>query len=338
MYLPPKSPAQAPARRKTTARRCETGGCTCSTDSVACYTIAVARVLLLDTHALFFRAFYALPPMNTRAGLPTSALYGLCVMLLKLLREERPLGLVFALDGPRPTFRHVQSPGYKAQRGAVPDPLRQQLSILPRVLEACQVPCFNAEGFEADDVLATLAARLSAEHALRIVTGDRDLFQVIGPKVDVMFVGARGQKPVIYDEAAITRRYQLRPEQLPSRTALVGDPSDNLPKVPGVGERTAETLVRRFGDMHGLLAQLEQVEPLKLRAALAAARAQLLETEELARLRVDVPLPEPPYFAAMSGEGLASLRALCKELEFTSLLPRIDKLISSALQVGFSAR
>jgi DNA polymerase I len=290
----------------------------------------VGRVLLLDTHALFFRAFYALPPMNTRAGSPTSALYGLCVMLLKLLREERPLGLAFALDAPRPTFRHVQSPTYKAQRAAVPDPLRQQLGVLPRVLEACQVPRFSVEGFEADDVLATLAARLSTEHALRIVTGDRDLFQVIGPNVDVMFVGARGQKPVIYDEAAIPRRYQLRPEQLPSRSALVGDASDNLPKVAGVGERTAESLVRRFGDVRGLLQQLEQVEPLKLRAALEAARAQLLETEGLARLRFDVPLPEPPYFAAVSGEALASLRALCEELEFTSLLPRIDKLAQTA--------
>lgn len=284
---------------------------------------------MLDTHAIFFRAFYALPPMHTRAGFPTSALYGLCVMLLKLLREERPLGLAFALDGPRPTFRHVQSPTYKAQRGAVPDPLREQLGVLPRVLEACRVPCFSVEGFEADDVLATLVTHLSPQHELRIVTGDRDLFQVIGPKVDVMFVGARGQKPVVYDEAAITRRYQLRPEQLPSRTALVGDPSDNLPKVAGVGERSAEALVRRFGEMSQLLQQLEQVQPLKLRAALEAARDQLLETENLARLRRDVPLPEPPYFAAISGEALRSLRALCEELEFISLLPRIDKLAAA---------
>jgi DNA polymerase-1 len=290
----------------------------------------MARVLLLDTHALFFRAFYALPPMNTRTGFPTSALYGLCVMLLKLLREERPLGLAFALDGPRPTFRHVQSSTYKAQRGPVPDPLREQLAVLPRVLEACQVPHFSAEGFEADDVLASLAARLSAAHAVRIVTGDRDLFQVIDPKVDVMFVGARGQKPVIYDEDTVSNRYQLRPEQLPSRVALVGDPSDNLPKVAGVGERSADALLRRFGDVHGLLAQLDQVQPLKLRQALDAARAQLLETEDLARLRRDVPLPEPPYFAAVSASAFSSLRALCEELEFTSLLPRIDKLASAA--------
>jgi DNA polymerase I len=291
----------------------------------------MARVLLLDTYALFFRAFYALPPMNTRLGRPTSALYGLCVMLLKLLREQRPLGLAFALDAPRPTFRHLQNPNYKAQRAALPEPLREQLALLPRVLEACQVPYFSADGFEADDVLASLAERLSAAQQLvRIVTGDRDLFQVIGPRVDVMFVGARGQKPVIYDEAAIAGRYQLQPAQLPSRTALVGDPSDNLPKVAGVGERTAEALVRRFGDMRSLLEQLDQVQPLKLRRALDAARTQLLETESLARLRRDAPLPEPPYVAAISGAALLALRALCEDLEFMSLLPRIDKLLASS--------
>lgn len=287
----------------------------------------VSRVLLLDTYALLFRAFYALPPMNTRAGQPTSALYGLCVMLLKLLREERPAGLAFALDAPRPTFRHERNPQYKAQRAALPDPLRAQLAELPRLLAACGVPCHSAEGFEADDVLASLAERLRGpEQQVRVVTGDRDLFQIIGPDVDVMFVGARGQKPVIYDEAAIVRRFQLRPEQLPSRTALVGDPSDNLPKVAGVGERSAEALVRRFGDMHTMLERLDQIEPIKLRQALTTAREQLLETEELARLRRDVPLADPPYVAAISGEGLAGLRALCEELEFGSLLSRIDQL------------
>jgi DNA polymerase-1 len=293
-------------------------------------TDVVTRVLLLDTHSLFFRSFYALPPMNTRAGLPTSALYGFLVMLLKLLREEQPQGLAFALDGPRPTFRHQRSPSYKAQRTALPDPLRQQLAVLPRVLEACAVPAFVAPGFEADDVLATLVARLAAERTrLRVVSGDRDLFQVIGPFVDVLFIGARGQKPVIYDEAAITRRYQLQPEQLPSRAALVGDPSDNLPKVPGIGERGAESLVRRFGDMASLLQRLPEVEPSALRDTLEQHRTQLLETESLARRRRDVPLPDVPWHAPITAAALSNLRQVCEELEFNSLLTRIDKLAAS---------
>jgi DNA polymerase-1 len=292
----------------------------------------VARVLLLDTHALFFRAFFALPPMTTLAGQPTSALYGLSVMLLKLLREERPLGVAFALDAAKPTFRHVQSPSYKAQRAPIADPLREQLAVLPRLLEAFGVPCFVAPGFEADDVLATLARELVAERVpVRIVTGDRDLFQLIRENVDVMFVGARGQKPVVYDRAAIESRYQLQPEQLPSRTALVGDTSDNLPNVAGIGERTAQTLVQRFGDMKSLLAQLDQVTPLKVREALGRASQQVLETEMLARLRDDVPLPDGPRYAFVDSAALSRMRELFIELEFNSLLVRVDRLLSSAL-------
>ena len=233
--------------------------------------------------------------MTTAAGQPTSALYGLCVMLLKLLREEQPLGLAFALDGPTPTFRHAQSPDYKAQRPALADPLREQLRVLPQLLDAFGAPCFCVPGFEADDVLATLAVDLAAAgQRVRIVTGDRDLFQIVRERIDVMFVGARGRKPVIYDRAAVERRYGLRPEQLPSRTALAGDVSDNLPKVPGIGERGAEALVRSFGDVHSLLSQLSSVTPTRLREALERAADQIRSTEALARLRQDVPLPAGP--------------------------------------------
>jgi DNA polymerase-1 len=280
---------------------------------------------LLDTHSLFFRAFYALPPMTTRAGQPTSALYGLSVVLLKLLREERPLGVAFALDGPKPTFRHEQSPTYKAQRVALADPLREQLAVLPRLLEATGAPRIAVPSFEADDVLATLAREL-APTPVRVVTGDRDLFQIIDARVDVLFVGARGQKPVLYDEAAIDRRYQLRPSQLPSRTALAGDPSDNLPKVPGIGERGAEALVRRFGDVEQLLARVSEVTPIQLREKLIEHAAQIRETEALARLRSDAPLPEGPRYAAIGGEAIAALRALFVELEFHSLLSRLERL------------
>jgi DNA polymerase-1 len=291
------------------------------------YDVTVTRVLLIDTYSVFFRAYHALPPMTTATGQPTSALYGLCVMLLKLLREEQPLGLAFALDGPTPTFRHVQSPDYKAQRPALADPLREQLRVLPQLLEAFGAPCICVPGFEADDVLATLAVELAAAgQRVRIVTGDRDLFQIVRERIDVMFVGARGRKPVIYDRAAVERRYGLRPEQLPSRTALAGDASDNLPKVPGIGERGAEALVRNFGDVHSLLSQLSSVTPTRLREALERAADQIRSTEALARLRQDVPLPAGPRHAPVAADDLERLRALFTQLEFRSLLPRLDGL------------
>lgn len=291
----------------------------------------MAPVLLLDTYSLFFRAFFALPPMTTAAGQPTSALYGLSVMLLKLLREERPAGLAFAVDGPEATFRHLESPTYKAHRAPLAEPLRQQLAVLPRLLDAVGAPRFAAPGFEADDVLATLAREIAAAgRAVQIVTGDRDLFQVVGDGVDVLFVGARGAKPTLYDREAVERRYGLVPAQLPSRTALVGDTADNLPKVAGVGERTAEKLVRRFGDAPTLLARLDDVAPTSLRDALAQAAPQILQTERLARLRADVPLPAVARFAPVGVDALSRMRELFVALEFKSLLARVDRLAAAA--------
>jgi DNA polymerase I len=287
------------------------------------------RALLVDTHSLFVRAFYALPEMTTRAGAPTSALYGLSVLLLKLLREQRPLGLAFALDTGRPTFRHVRSPTYKAQRAPLAGPLRAQFALLPRLLEVFGAPCFVAPGFEADDVVATLARELSAEGTpVRVVSGDHDLFQVIAERVDVLFVGARGQPPTCYDLAGVTARYQLRPEQLPTLAALLGDVTDNLPKVPAVGERTARALVARFGDARGLLAHLDEVGPARVRAALAQAARQILDTEDLARLRRDVPLPDGPRHRPVDREHLLQARALFEELEFKSLMDRVDRLLA----------
>ena len=248
-------------------------------------------------------------------------------MLLKLLRDERPCELAFALDAARPTFRHLQTASYKAHRPPLPDPLRRQLDALPRLLEAVGAPAFVAPGFEADDVLATLARELTASNvAVRIVTADHDLFQVARDGVDVLFVGTRGRKSILYDRAALVARYGVEPRLLPSLTALVGDPSDNLPKVPGVGARTAQKLVQQFGDMKGLIEGLEHVTPAALRGKLAAASAQLLETESLARLRDDVPIPPGARAAPVGAAAWSRMRALFVAWEFHSLLARIDQL------------
>jgi DNA polymerase-1 len=291
----------------------------------------VARVLLLDTNSLFLRSFFALPPMTTLAGQPTSAIYGLCVLLLKMLREERPHGLAFARDLPGPTFRHDSYPEYKGHRQALPSRLREQFPLLDRLLHALALPAFAAPGFEADDILARLATEIAASgQAVRIVSGDRDLLQLVGPNVDVLFVGRRGEKPVVYDEAAVHARYHLRPDQLPALIALVGDPADNLPKVNGIGQRTAERLIGRFGDAGGLLERIAEIESASVRTALAGAADQVRRTEALARLRLDVPLPDAPRFSAVTQAAWQAVRALFVEWEFASLLERLDKL-SSAL-------
>jgi len=282
--------------------------------------------LLLDTNSLFYRAHYALPPMNTRAGEHTSALYGLSALLVKLLREERPDGVAFARDLPRPTFRHERYTEYKANRPPMPDALRSQWGRLDQLIAAFGVPSLAVEGFEADDVLATAARRIaSAGSDVKIVSGDRDLFQTIGPRVRVVFVGARTQKPETLDVAAIEARYGVLPERLPTVFALVGESSDNLIGVRGVGMRTAQKLVAKYETATRLIAELDTVTPLKIKDALAEARARVLMNEELARLRVDLELAEP-VVGAVTTDALKNVRALFEVLEFESLTARLDAL------------
>jgi DNA polymerase-1 len=290
----------------------------------------VPPILVFDTFSVFFRAFHALPPMNTRAGQPTSAVYGMSVLLLKLLREQTPKGLCFARDRSEPTFRHLQYDAYKAHRAPLPDPLVSQFALLDRLLDALGAPVFGVSGYEADDVIATLARDFAAtgEHVC-VISGDRDLFQVIRERVEVLFIGRRGQPHVRYDEAAIASRFALTPEQLPSYVALVGDSSDNLPSVRGVGEKTAQKLIAQFGSASALLASLDQVKSASVREALTQASERIRQNETLARLRVDVPLPAAARYSAFTAEAKASLRAFFEELEFQSLLPRLDKLATS---------
>ncbi len=283
--------------------------------------------LLLDTNALFFRAHYALPPMNTSSGEPTAALYGFSTLLLKLLREERPAGLAFARDLPQPTFRHERYPAYKAGRPPVPDALRPQWARLDALIGGLGVPSLAVPGFEADDVLATAARRLSeAGTRVKIVTGDRDLFQVIGPRIRVVFVGARGQKPETLDVAAVEARYGIAPAQLPMLSALIGEAADNLVGVPGVGLRTASKLVRQYGSATRLLADVGAVTPPKLREALRVAGDRIRMNEELARLRDDLDLGGGALAAALGPPAFAHLRRLFAALEFRSLGARLTAL------------
>lgn len=284
-------------------------------------------VLLIDTYSLFFRAYHALPAMNTQSGEPTQALYGFSALLLKLLREYGPLRAAFALDLPGGTFRTRAFANYKGTREKAPDALVAQLRVLDRLTGAFGFPAFSCPDFEADDVLATLSEELAGERArVLIASGDRDLFQLVGSLTHVLFLGQRGKPPVVYDEEKVRSRYQLMPRQLPSYVALVGDPSDNIPKVKGVGEATARALVGRHGSVANLLNTLEEVSPARLRTALAAHAQQLALSEMLATLRRDVPLPAGPRSRRFDQSAVERTKTLFEELEFKSLVPRLDAL------------
>ena len=286
-------------------------------------------ILLLDTFSLFFRAHYALPWMSTRAGEPTAALYGFSALLLKLLREQRGAALAFALYAPQATFRHDSFDEYKAGRAPTPSTLSAQFDRLQQLLRALGAPIFRCPGFEADDVLATLALLARAENeAALVVSGDRDMLQLARGSVRVHFVGRRGKDALVYDEAAVLARFGVPPLVLPSYVALTGDTSDNLPSVPGIGASTARKLLAGKANCAELFADLSAIKSARTREILLAHRAQILRTESLAQLREDAPLPEEgPRWAVPTPSALSALGDVFQELEFKSLLTRLQALL-----------
>lgn len=273
--------------------------------------------LLLDGYSLLFRAFYALPPMCTTAGEPTGALYGTAVLLLKLLREERPDRLAIAVDAPGATVRHTTLPSYKAGRPGAPDPLRVQLARFPELAAAFGVPLHRVPAWEADDVLATLTRRLRPS---LVVSGDTDLLQVVDAHTQVLFVGRRQADHVRYDVNAVHARYGISPERIPTYKALCGDPSDNLPGVAGIGPKTAARLIAAHGDARGIAAARGSL-PTKLAEALAGD--EWVAHEAIATVRTDLPLEEP--LAAQPDLGDA-VDHWFETLEFKSLRLRLELL------------
>lgn len=287
-----------------------------------------AQVLLLDTYSLFFRAFHALPSMSTSSGEPTSAVYGFSALVLKLLREQRSAAIAFALDAPQATFRHDRFEEYKAGRAATPSELSAQFGRLSELLAAFAVPAFRCPGFEADDVLATLAKRArDAGTAALVVSGDRDMLQLAHGSVRVYFVGRRGKDATIYDEQQVIDRFSVGPQVLPAYVALVGDPSDNLPSVPGIGPATAAKLLAGKRTCSELIESLAKGESGRIGGIVLAHREQILHTEALARLREDAPIDATSVpWARPDAAGFLAVKQLFDELEFKSLVARLEAL------------
>ena len=213
--------------------------------------MASARsLLLLDGHSLAYRAFYALPVENfsTATGQPTNAVYGFTSMLINALRDEQPTHLAVAFDVSRTTFRSERYPDYKANRAKTPDEFKGQVSLIKEVLEALQIPVVEVDGYEADDVIATLSTQASAgDFDVAIITGDRDTFQLVSDRVTVLYPRKGVSDLARMTPAAVEEKYGLTPAQYPDFAALRGDPSDNLPGIPGVGEKTATKWISEFG-------------------------------------------------------------------------------------------
>ncbi len=251
------------------------------------------RLLLLDGHSLAYRAFYALPVENfsTTTGQPTNAVYGFTSMLINALRDERPTHVAVAFDVSRQTFRTQSYPQYKANRSTSPEPFRGQVELIQDVLAALRIPAVAVDGYEADDVIATLARQAAAEgFEVLIITGDRDTFQLVDADTTVLYPRRGVSDLSRMTPAAIRDKYGLSPEQYPDFAALRGDPSDNLPSVPGVGEKTATKWISTYGSLGELIRHADDLTG-RAGESLRAHVGQVETNRSLTELVDDVPLP-----------------------------------------------
>lgn len=241
------------------------------------------KLMLIDGNSLTYRAFHALPPdLATASGLVTNAVFGFTSMLINLVRDHQPDGIAVTFDLPQPTFRHLKTETYKANRDKTPDTLIEQMGIVRQLVETLNLPLVDLPGYEADDVIATLATRAAAKQIdVLIVTGDRDSYQLVeDPHIKVVYNKRGVSDYALYDEAGILERTGVKPSDYVQYAALRGDKSDNLPGVPGVGEKTAAKLINKYGGIDGIYEHTDEQTP-KL-------RENLVENEALARLNVEM--------------------------------------------------
>src|SRR5207302_633087 len=281
-------------------------------------------LMLIDANGLVYRAFFALPYFTTSDGQPTNAVYGFSTMLLKVLEEESPDYVAVAFDRPGPTFRHEAYAEYKATRQKMPDDLRPQIGLAKEVVEALRLPVFEVAGFEADDVIGALARQAEARGIdVLIVTGDLDALQLVSPRTRVMMTSRGISETTLYDEAAVRERFGIAPPQIPDLKSLKGDPTDNIPGVPGVGEKTASRLLAGYPSVEALLDALDGLPDAKLRKRLAEHREQILQSKHLATIVTDLDVQLDLEFLRRRPPDLDQVKALFTSLEFKTLLERL---------------
>ncbi|MGO5592699.1 DNA polymerase I [Acidaminococcus sp. HCP3S3_G9_1] len=288
------------------------------------------KFLLIDGSSLIHRAFFALPPLTNKKGVNTGAVYGLCNMILKLLQEIKPSYMLVAFDKSRKTFRTEKFPDYKGQRKATPPELKEQFPLSIRLLQAMGIPTLEVDNYEADDIIGTLSSGAPDSVQVRIVTGDRDEFQLIKNNVQVLFTKKGISNIAVYDEKAFGEEYQgLEPRQIIDLKGLMGDTSDNIPGVPGVGPKTALKLIAQYGTVENTLDHAEEVKGKALQEKLRNNRDQALLSKDLATICLQVPIEKDPAAYPLTGLTEES-RKLMQELQFKNLWDRFVPVLGCA--------
>ena len=280
-----------------------------------------ATLYLIDGSSYIYRAFYGVRHLSTSTGIPTNAIYGFGNMLKRVLRERNPIYMAIALDAPGPTFRHDLSPDYKANRPRMPEDLSAQIPFIKRLITALGIPYMEIPGYEADDIIGTLATWASDQGAeVVMISGDKDLLQLVSPKVHMW----DSMKDEVFGPAEVEKRFGVPASQVAEVMGLAGDSSDNIPGVPGIGPKTAQRLIKQFGSIENLLSALDKVSKEKERKRLETHSEQAIMSLALATIKCDVPLEKDWQEFELGDADLGDLINLYRELEFKKLLQELE--------------
>ncbi|RMD58989.1 DNA polymerase I, partial [Candidatus Parcubacteria bacterium] len=292
------------------------------------------KLLIIDGNALIHRSFHALPPtLTTKKGEMVNAVYGFTMVLIKALKEIKPEYVILTLDKKGPTFRHQVFKEYKAQRIKAPKELYQQISKVKAIANAFSIPIYSQKGYEADDLIGSICFQVGDKAEKIILTGDLDVLQLVNDNTKVYTMHRGLSDHIIYDEAMVRQRFGLKPCQLVDFKALRGDPSDNIPGVRGVGEKTAITLLQHFGTLENVYSFLDKKSNKEPKFLTARLRRLLLEhkqeaflSKKLATIKTNLPLEINLKKARFGKFNQDAIVCLFQELEFKSLLPRLHDL------------
>lgn len=284
------------------------------------------NLLIIDANAVVHRSFHALPPFTSPDGRPTGALYGLASTLLKILRSQPPHFIVAAFDRPEPTFRKIAFKDYKAHRPPAAAELISQIIEAHQLFQNFNIPVFECAGYEADDIIGLIVKLFKQELDLKIIilTGDLDTLQLVqDEKIVVQILGKKISETKIYDETAVIERYGLKPDQLPDYKALVGDPSDNIPGVNGIGHKTASQLLKQYQTLENFFAKADGAD--KTAARILLFKEQALFAKKLATINVEAPINIHLNDLAYAGLPTEKIISYFGQLGFQSLIARLVK-------------
>jgi DNA polymerase-1 len=283
------------------------------------------KLILIDGNAIIHRAFHALPPLNNKDGMPTNAVYGFFMMLLKIVEDLQPEYLVVCFDKAAPTFRKQLYVGYQATRPKISDDLTPQFDVIHKALDSAKIKHFEVDGYEADDLIGTISKEAKAKNLQTIiVSGDRDLLQLVNSQVLMLAPIIGMTKMTLFDESKVKEKYGLEPWQIVDYKALVGDASDNYPGVNGIGPKTASNLLNQYQTLEGIYEHLGELSP-QIQGKLANDAEQAALAKKLATIVLDAPVKLDEKEAQTSKIDKAALKKVFEELNFKSLLNRISK-------------